>query len=125
MDRGPDLWMEKLIGRLLRTGVMLATALILTGAVLFLARHGGERPGGRTFHGEPGDLTRLSGIVRDAAGMSGRGLIQLGLVLLVATPVARVAFSLFAFTAERDWKFVVITLVVLAVLGYGLVAGGP
>ena len=46
----------------------------------------------------------------------GRALIQLGLLLLIATPVARVAFSVFAFERQRDWTYVGITLFVLAVL---------
>jgi uncharacterized membrane protein len=49
-------------------------------------------------------------------------VIQLGLLLLVATPVARVIFSVFAFAWERDWLYVLLTLIVLAVLLYSLFA---
>jgi uncharacterized membrane protein len=48
------------------------------------------------------------------------GLIQLGLLLLIATPVARVVFSVAGFAIERDWMYVVITLLVLLTLLYSL-----
>ena len=53
----------------------------------------------------------------------GRGLIQLGLLLLIATPIARVVFSVAGFARQRDWLYVAITLIVLTLLGYSLLAG--
>jgi uncharacterized membrane protein len=50
-------------------------------------------------------------------------LIQLGLLLLIATPVARVAFSVAAFAMQRDRLYVVVALIVLAVLMYSLTGG--
>ena len=61
--------------------------------------------------------------MRDSLHGRPRGLIQFGLLLLIATPVARVAFSVFGFTQERDWVYVVITLIVLALLVYSLSGG--
>jgi uncharacterized membrane protein len=49
--------------------------------------------------------------------------MQLGLFLLIATPVARVVFSLLAFAIQRDHLYVGITLVVLAVLTFSLTGG--
>ena len=54
------------------------------------------------------------------AGFQCRGIIQFGLVLLIATPVARVAFSVAAFALQRDNTYVAITLIVLAVLLFSL-----
>jgi uncharacterized membrane protein len=73
--------------------------------------------------GEPTDLLTLSGIVKDALAFRGRGLIQLGLLLLIATPIARVAFSVVAFVIQRGRPYVVVTLIVLAVLIYSLTGG--
>jgi uncharacterized membrane protein len=73
--------------------------------------------------GEPTDLRTLSGIVKDALAFRGRGLIQLGLLLLIATPLARVAFSVVAFAIQRDRLYVGVTLIVLAVLIYSLMGG--
>jgi uncharacterized membrane protein len=85
-----------------------------------LLRHGSSAPNYAVFRGEPVDLRTVSGIVRDAFSLRTRGIIQLGLVLLIATPVARVAFSVLAFALERDWLYVVVTLIVLGVLIYSL-----
>lgn len=51
----------------------------------------------------------------------GRGIIQLGLLFLISTPVARVAFSIFGFVEEKDHMYVIIASVVLLVLAYSLV----
>jgi uncharacterized membrane protein len=111
---------ESTMGTLLRSGVLLATVLVAGGAVLFLARHHGEHPNYRVFRGEPAELRGVVGIVEDALRPSGRGIIQLGLVALIATPVARVVFSLAVFVIQRDKVFVLVTLTVLLLLLYSL-----
>jgi uncharacterized membrane protein len=61
--------------------------------------------------------------MKDVLSFRGRGIIQLGLLLLIATPIARVALSVVAFAIQRDRLYVVATLVVLAVLMYSLTGG--
>lgn len=113
---------EVIIGTLLRVGVILAASVVALGGVIYLARHGHEVADYRTFHNEPEDLKTIAGIVHSALSGSGRGIIQLGLLLLIATPIARVIFSALAFALERDWLYVTITLIVLAILLYSLLA---
>lgn len=120
MEKWTDQRVEDIVAYLLRTGVLLSAAVVLCGAVIYLARHGHQAADYRMFRGEPTDLRSIPGIIRNAAGLSGRGVIQLGLLLLIATPVARVAFAVFGFAAERDRMYVVFTLIVLAVLLYSL-----
>ncbi len=120
-----DQQIEVVIGNLLRAGVMLAAAVVLFGAVLYLARHGHEVVSFSTFHGEPENLKSLSGIVHAAFQMNARAIIQLGLLLLIATPVARVAFSAVAFFIEGDYLYVGITMIVLIVLLYSLFFSSP
>jgi uncharacterized membrane protein len=107
---------QRAVGTLLRVGVLLAALVVLAGAVLYLMRHGGDVPDYRVFRGEPLDLRGYGAIVRDAFSGSGRGMVQLGLLILVATPVARVAFTAVAFAVERDRTYVLIALLVLALL---------
>jgi len=107
---------EVIIGNLLRAGVSLAALVVLAGAVIYLARHGRTAADYRLFRGEPTDLRTIGGIWHDAVALQGRGIIQLGLLLLIATPVARVAFSIFGFAEERDWLYVGVTILVLAIL---------
>jgi uncharacterized membrane protein len=111
---------ENVIGNLLRAGVILAAAVVLAGGVLYVVKYGHRKPQYGVFQGEPSDLRSVSQIFEDAISWHSRGLIQLGLLILIATPVARVAFSVVAFAAERDWLYVVVTLIVLAVLLYSL-----
>ena len=115
-----DLRIEIIIGALLRTGVMLAAAVVIFGAVVYLARHGHQVATYGVFRGESESLTTVSGIIQGALHMSGSAIIQLGLLILIATPVARVAFSAVAFALEHDYLYVAITLFVLGVLLYSL-----
>jgi uncharacterized membrane protein len=116
---------EQSVGNLLRAGVALSAAVVLAGGVVYLMRHGAETADHRVFTGEPADLRQPPGILADALAGRGRGLIQLGLLLLIATPVARVVLCVFAFARLRDWVYVVLTLLVLAVLLFSLFWGGP
>ena len=96
-SRWTDVQVETIIGNLLRWGVMIAGAVVFAGAAVYLSRHGTEAPNYQVFRGEPTDLKTLSGIWGQTLTGHGRGLIQLGLLLLIATPIARVtAISLIA-----------------------------
>ena len=116
--------LEQVVGSILRYGVTLAAAVVLFGGCVYLVRHGAETPRYGAFLGEPADLRTFAGIVQDTLAFRGRGIIQLGLLLLIATPMARVAFSLLAFALQRDRVYAIVTLVVLGALLYGFVGGG-
>jgi uncharacterized membrane protein len=116
---------EQCIGNLLRGGVLLAAAVVLLGGSLYLARHGAALPRYGSFQGEPEALRHIPGILADAAALRGRGVIQLGLLLLIATPVARVVCAMGAFALQRDWLYVGVTVIVLSVLVYSLLGGHP
>jgi len=111
---------EEVIGTLLRTGVLLSAGIVLLGGVIYLARHGASPADYRVFRGEPAELRHIRGIAHEAASLRGRGIIQLGLLLLIATPVARVIFSIFGFAAEKDRLYVSFASVVLVILLYSL-----
>lgn len=119
-DKRIDEWM----GLLLRSGVILAAFVVFVGGVVYLVRHRFPVIDYTVFQGEPENLRTISGIFSEAGALHGRGLIQLGLLILIATPVARVTFSFFAFVYERDWKYVVFTLIVLTLLLYSLLGRG-
>lgn len=115
---------ENFIGNLLRAGVILAASVVSIGAIIFLYKYGKTSADYHTFHGEPDDFRTLSGIFHEAITLHGRGIIQSGLVLLMATPIARVIFSVWAFAAEKDRMYVGFTLIVLAVLLYSFLGTG-
>lgn len=114
-----DKRMDELMGVLLRSGVTLAASIVLVGGVVYLA-HNPFPVDYRVFQSEPQNLRTIRGIFSEAMAFRGRGLIQLGLLVLIATPIARVTFSVFAFFYQRDWKYVVFTLIVLSLLLYSL-----
>jgi uncharacterized membrane protein len=106
--------MEQTIGTLLRIGVAAAAVVVAGGGVWYLAANGSAAVAYGRFDGEYRGL-------REMAQLSApEKLILAGLLLLVATPVARVVFSLAAFRLERDGVYVAITLAVLGVLLYSL-----
>ena len=105
-----------LLSRILRVGVAVAAALILIGTVLFLAARRSTIADYHVFGGEPTDLRGALGIWHAASDFKPRGIIQLGFLILVATPVARVAGAAFAFAHERDRLYAVIALAVLSAL---------
>jgi uncharacterized membrane protein len=116
--------MDETMGRLLRTGVILAAVFVLAGGIIYLVQHATPMTNYRVFQSEPEELRTIPGIVHEALTFHGPGLIQFGLLLLIATPIARVAFSVIAFAYQRDWTYVVVTLIVLGLLAYSLFGGG-
>ncbi len=119
-----DQKLENIVGNLLRTGVSLSAFVVAFGGIVYLARHWHEPANYRVFRGEPSDFKSVSGIVRFAFGFHGRGIIQFGLLLLIATPVFRVAISIWGFAAERDRMYMIFTGIVLVVLLYSLLGSG-
>lgn len=121
--KSSDEQLALLIGNLLRTGVLTAAIVVMLGGLVYLIRHGEALPNYNVFHGEPSDLCSASGIIQNALAGSSRGAIQLGLLLLIATPVMRVVLSLIGFARQRDWVYVFVTLTVLLLLLYSLFDG--
>ncbi len=111
---------ERLIGLVLLAGVLASAATVLAGGVLFLWHHGSDPVHYRVFRGEPSDLKTFEGIWEEVLHGSGRGVIQFGLIMLVAVQLVRVGLTGILFGLIRDRAFVVITFLVLGLLTYAL-----
>ncbi|QDL06762.1 DUF1634 domain-containing protein [Brasilonema octagenarum UFV-E1] len=98
--------------------------IVIVGGILYLFHNGNDIPEDHIFRGEPADLRQVPGILNDTLALRGRGIIQLGILLLILTPVARVAFSVFAFWQQRDQFYIIVTLIVLLILVHGLLTTG-
>lgn len=107
MTRWSEEQVDTIIGLLLRWGVILSVTVVMAGGTWYLLRYGAAQPAYHVFRSE---------------GHEGhpQALIQFGLLLLIATPIARVVFSIFAFAAQKDWAYVAITSAVLSILLYSL-----
>jgi uncharacterized membrane protein len=126
--RKPPSWNDEridgIIGNLLRIGVIASAVVVFAGGMLFLAHEGRQpNPDFHTFRAEPEALRSPVAVLQETAAWNSRATIMLGLLLLIATPVARVIFSTFAFALQRDSLYVLFTVVVLVVLLYSLLSG--
>lgn len=120
---------EQHIGKLLRYGVMLACIITTFGGIVYLIQSHGKMPdykaipSGLPFKGVAEYLRELNTIIPAVKEFDGAAIIQLGVVVLIATPILRVAFSLFSFLIEKDYMYVIITLIVLSVIFANMLLG--
>lgn len=114
-----DRTMETIMGRLLQVGVLLASFVMLAGGILYVQAHHAAKPDYRVFKSEPQALRHVGGVVKGVAAGNPEAVIELAVLLLIATPVARVVFALIAFSIERDKLYIAVSAVVLAVLLFG------
>lgn len=115
-----DEQVETLIGQLLRAGTLLSCFVTFVGIVQYLLRYSSETVNYRAFHPADGKLLHLGELIPNAFHGNPIAIIQLGILLLIATPVARVAFLVGAFALERDRLYVAVSGLVLAILLYSL-----
>jgi uncharacterized membrane protein len=117
-----DKQMETEIGLMLRLGVTLSAAVVLVGAILFLR---GERtlPDYTHFHATAEYLRTIHGVFHGLARFDAASVIQLGILLLVATPVVRVGLCVIGFARQRNRLYVSVSFLVLVILVYSLLSG--
>jgi uncharacterized membrane protein len=122
--------MEFAISLVLRIGVLSSVAVLLAGLGLMFAHHPdyARLTGGISYHVLTGPGARFphtfSELGRALARGEGRGVVVLGLVVLVLTPVLRVAVGVLSFALERDLPMTLVTLFVLGVLLASFFLGG-
>lgn len=114
---------ELFIGNLLRVCVIATVAVVLLGAVLYLPAAYLTRPSYHTFLGEPSAFRSVGGIIGAAILGDGKSIVQAGMLLLILTPILRVAVSVVAFLYEKDYLYVALTLIVLGLLLFSLSGG--
>ena len=112
---------EQLIGQLLRYGVVTASIIVLFGGFLYLYQFGQTGiPHYNFFTGERAGFTTMSEIVKGIGSFNAKGIIQLGVLALIATPISRIAFSLIGFIIEKDRLYILFTLIVLIVMMFSI-----
>ncbi len=116
----PDKRTELILGNLLRIGVISAGTIVLIGAVLFFIRHGNEIPNYHNFKFDSLNVNDPSELFNELFALKSIAIMKLGILILIATPVLRVIVSVIAFLYEKDYMYVMFTLIVLAVLLYSL-----
>jgi len=122
LDLRRDHQLELIIGKILRVGVIVSALVTLGGGIVYLAS-GVTKVDYHVFRGEPISLRRVADIVANAAALRPEGIMQFGIVLLLATPLARVILSAISFAIQRDVLYLVVTAMVFSVLLFSLL--GP
>ncbi len=115
-----DKQMQRVIGNVLRYGVFTSAAIVMAGAVIFLLHHGGQVA---DYHDFSGDLSPFRNITAIWSGVwqgEGIAIIQMGVAVLLATPIVRVLCSAISFILERDYLYVLITFIVLAIITFSM-----
>lgn len=123
MSHPSDQDLDLSVAAMLRIGVSLAAVVVLVGGCALLARSWSSVPAYQQFHAASPALTTFTGILRGVRGFAPESVIQLGLVLLIVTPVARVVLCVVGFARQRDRLYVAVSCLVLAVLLYSLLGG--
>lgn len=116
-----DAIIDARIGLLLKIGTLTSASVILFGGIFFLLQQGSPRTDFHAFRGQPHYLTTVGGTLSAALHGNPAAIIQFGLLLLIATPVARVIFAVFAFALQKDFLYVTISTIVLLTLLYSLI----
>ncbi|RFM27706.1 DUF1634 domain-containing protein [Deminuibacter soli] len=118
-----DKKLELLMGNLLRLGVLFSAALVFIGGILYLFQTHTGVEHYHVFNGETTHLLNLTQIFHGILRLEGASIIQAGVLLLLATPVARIILSVFGFMAEKDYLYVFITLLVLGIITLSILSG--
>ena len=114
---------EVLIGNMLRACVIATVVVVVAGAVLYMPAAYSTFPAYHKFISEPDAFRSVGGILIAAFSGDGKAIVQAGMLLLILTPILRVAVSVFAFLYEKDYLYVALTLVVLGLLLFSLSGG--
>ena len=116
-----DQRLEAIIGHMLRAGVTISALIMLAGGVMYLRHPGGPAPDYTQFHSVPHESLSVRGTLAGVAHGSSPAIIQLGILLLIATPVVRVIFALAGFLMEKDRLYAAVSAIVLAILLFSLI----
>lgn len=118
-----DYDVEQLIGQVLRYGVLISGSVAIIGGILYLFQMGSGMPHYTKFNGEPARYTSFKGIFEGLKRGSATEIIQFGVVILIATPIIRIIFSLISFMFEKDKLYIIITFIVLSIIMFSMFGG--
>ena len=108
---------QTIIGNLLRYGVWISLSVAFIGGIVYLMHHGSDIENYSVFKENDRNIFEvISTVYQGVLQGNGEYLIYFGIILLFLTPVLRVIFSLFSFFLEKDYLYVVITLIVILII---------
>ena len=123
MDSAADKKMEVAIGHMLRVGVVLSGIVVAIGGAIYLDKAPSATPSYSTFRAAKPTLRTVAGVLEGVRHLDPASLIQLGILMLIATPIVRVVYCVVGFSLQRDRMYMAISTLVLAILVYSLLRG--
>jgi uncharacterized membrane protein len=123
MKKFKDTDMQLLLGRVLRAGTITSVSIVFFGGVIYLHRHGQFMASYKVFTGTPAFLHQTKSLFEGVMALRGQAIIQIGILLLIATPILRVIFSAIGFILEKDYLYVGISLLVLFIIFMSMLNG--
>ena len=114
--------LELLLSNLLKIGVIISGIITFIGAILFLFQHGLEIPNYHDFKPHPFHLSDLNNFFSNIISFQPESIMKLGILMLIATPVLRVFLSLLAYSVQKDYMYILFSLLVLMVMVYGFLS---
>jgi len=123
MKKFKDTDMQSLLGHVLRGGTIISISVVFLGGIIYLYRHGHTVVNYKPFVGIPDFVKHFPGVIYSALNTKGQAIIQIGIILLIATPILRVICSAIGFVLEKDHLYTGISLLVLFIIFMSMVSG--
>jgi uncharacterized membrane protein len=114
---------QRYLGLLLRGGVLLSMAVVLIGGIVYLNDHQDVVVNYKDFSPSFTPFTQISTIIKGLLSFKGDAIVQFGILLLIFTPIARILFAIISFLFEKDYLYVCIGLIILAIISISLSGG--
>jgi uncharacterized membrane protein len=114
---------QVILGTLLRVGVIISMSIVLLGGIIFLIHNKGVITDYKVFKPELAKFSSIAAIFKGLLTFQGDAIVQFGVLMLIFTPVARIVFAVFSFLIEKDYLYVLIGLIILAILAISLNGG--
>jgi uncharacterized membrane protein len=119
-----DKRLEISIARMLRIGVLISATVVSAGGLLYLRNASKPRPDYSHFHAVQPSLRTIADILRSVSHIDPESVIQLGILILIATPIMRVALCVLGFSQQRDKLYIAVSTSVFIILIYSFFRGG-
>ncbi len=112
-----------ILGTLLRAGVIISMSIVLFGGIIYLIHNNGVIADYKVFKPELSKFSSIASIFSGVLSFQGDAVVQFGILMLIFTPIARIFFAIFSFLLERDYLYVLIGLIILAIITISLNSG--
>ena len=114
---------QLILGTLLRAGVIISMSIVLIGGAIFLIHNKGVITDYKVFKPELAKFSSIVAIFKGVLTLQGDAIVQFGILMLIFTPIARIVFAIFSFLIERDYLYVLIGFIILAIITISLNGG--